>query len=653
MNHRSLLALLCVSLLAVAAYVAGRASGERPAAPAWSEVAPGVLRSPGLPAGYALLAGDRALLIDAPCGPEGLQAHGVKAVEAVLLTHHHRDSCAGAGRYLADKVPVRAPRDSADLLSPEGVRKYWQESLPLRNSRTNYLVLPEGLSGIDCTLQGGQTIDWHGWSVEVVAAPGHSRDHVAYAVRRGKKDDLLLFCGDALASPGKLWSPYTTDWDHWTDQGLKPSHESLRKLASLKPALLLPAHGDVIRRRGTALPSRPDGSGEPSYRDPAAALEQAARAVEEMAFLKSFERFTKERLKDAPQYRFLAKEQATTNGSKPWSRISEHLFLTGNTYVLVSRDNAFLVVDPWDPHSAKQIPKLKADQKLGPLEVVLCSHAHFDHYDGIYTILERDKPQFWTLDRVATPLADPYLLRAPFLDPRPVKIDRRFRDGETAAWREYTLRFVHLPGQTEFTMGVQTEIDGKKCFFTADNFFHQDQFTGTGGWMGLNRSWPLPYAASARKVLDAAPDWVLAEHGGAMEFSAEDFRRRVQWGQVSAQAADAICVSGSHRVDWDPHRVHVEPLVQKAKAGDTLRGTLVASNPLARGRKLTVTLQGRGLTPDQRWDLDVAAGQTTRQAILFRLGDTVGPGRHVFALRVEGPDGPDPSDAFVVADVGP
>ena len=35
----------------------------------------------------------------------------------------------------------------------------------------------------------------------------------------------------------------------------------------------------------------------------------------------------------------------------------------------------------------------------------------------------------WTLDRVATPIADPYLLRAPFLDARPVPVSRRLKDG--------------------------------------------------------------------------------------------------------------------------------------------------------------------------------------------------------------------------------
>jgi glyoxylase-like metal-dependent hydrolase (beta-lactamase superfamily II) len=636
MPRRHAVVLLCLLVVSLAAWIGSRGAGDRPRTGGWAEVAPGVLRSPGLPAGYALVAGEHALLLDAPAGAEGLQAHGVKKIDAVLLTHHHRDTAAFAGRFLADGIPVRAPRASAPWLTPEGMRKYWKESLPLRGSRTAYLTLPEGLAGIDCSLADDDTIRWNGWTVRVVAAPGHSADHVAYAAQKGKSGPLLLFCGDALAEPGKIWSPYTTDWDHWTDAGLKPAHESLRKLARLKPSLLLPAHGDVIAREMVE------------------ALEKTADTVAEVAFLKSFERYTKERLKNPPRYAFLAREQATTNGSKPWSRISEHLFLTGNTYILVSKESrAFLVVDPWDPYSTPQIAKLKKDQGLGALEVMLCSHAHFDHYDGVYSLRGRDTFEVWTLDAVATPISEPYLLRAPFLDARPVKVDRRFQDGQTARWREYSLRFRYLPGQTTYTMGVETVIDGKKCFFTADNFFHQDQFSGSGGWMGLNRSFPLPYADSAQKVLDARPDWVLAEHGGAMEFNAEDFRRRVAWGKECARAADAICVSGQHRQDWDPHRVHIEPLLQPARAGATLHAVLAANNPLPAKQELTVTLEGRGLTEDQTWKLNVPGKGEVRRSIRLRLGAAIKPGRHIFGLRVVSGAQVDACDAFVGVDVTP
>src|SRR5262249_43988597 len=369
-----LVLMLCLVVVAGAAWLANRSPGTKDK-PAWTEVTPGVLRSPGSPAGYALVSGDRALLIDAPRPADDLKAQGIKKIDGVLLTHHHRDSCAAAAKFLADHIPVRAPAASAPSLTPDGVRKYWQVSLPLRDSRTAYLVLPEGLQGIDCSLKDGQAIEWEGWSIRVVATLGHSQDHVAFTARKGKDGPLLVFCGDALASPGKMWSPYTTDWDHWTNAGLEPAGQSLRKLAELKPSVLLPAHRQEIAEETVE------------------ALQQTAAAVEEVSFLKSFERYTKKRLKDAPQYRFLAKEQAESNGSKPWSRISPHLYLTGNTYVLVSKDNAFLVVDPWDPHSAKQIPKLKADQGLGAMEVVLFSHAHYDHYDGIYSILDREKPE--------------------------------------------------------------------------------------------------------------------------------------------------------------------------------------------------------------------------------------------------------------------
>jgi glyoxylase-like metal-dependent hydrolase (beta-lactamase superfamily II) len=635
MLGRILTSALCLVILLGAAWLGFHEPTTPAKDDAWAVVEPGVLRSPGLPTGYALTDGDTALLIDAPASPDGLKAHGVKKIDAVLLTHHHRDTAAHVARLRADGVTVRAPKASAPWLTPEGVKKYWRESLPLRNSQTAYLVLPEGVDGIDCSLTDGQSIEWHGWTIRVVETPGHSRDHVAYAARKGKDGPLLVFCGDALAAPGKLWSPYTTDWDHWTDLGVKPAYTSLRKLAELKPDKLLPAHGDVIAK------------------DPAKVLTQTADAVEEVGFLKSFERYTKERLKNAPSYAFLAKEQAESNGSKPWTKVSDHLFLTGNTYVLVSKENTFLVVDPWDPHSSKQIPKLKADQKLGDLEVVMCSHAHFDHYDGVYSLPERDTFQIWTLDRVAVPLAEPYRLRAPFLDARPVKIDKRPKDGDTLDWREYTFRFHHLPGQTEYTMGVETTIDGKKCYFTADNFFHQDQFSGTGGWMGLNRSFPLPYAESAQKVLDARPDWVLAEHGGPFEFSAEDFKRRVQWGKACAAAADAVCVSGNHRHDWDPSLVRVEPLLQPAKPGATLQAVLVAGNPLNKGRTLHVALEGRGVTADQSWDLQIGKGETVRRDMTLKLADKLAPGRHVLTLQVREGARPDGGDTFLVVEVEP
>src|SRR5205085_11922194 len=240
--------------------------------------------------GYELVDGGRALLIDAPIAADGLAALGVRKVDSVLLTHYHRDVCAAVGTLLKTTT-VRAPVKAAEWLEPERVRKYWQESIPLRGSRTAYLVVPEGFDGIDYTLKDGLTFEWQSWKLTVLDTPGHSLAHVAIVAQK-KGGSRVVFCGGAFARPGKLWAPYTTDWDHWTDAGLKPAATSLRRIVEQKPDVVCPAHGPVV------------------VKDAEADLKQTLAAVEEVAFLKSFERFTKQRLGDPPQYRFLAKEQA-------------------------------------------------------------------------------------------------------------------------------------------------------------------------------------------------------------------------------------------------------------------------------------------------------------------------------------------------------
>ncbi|HZT81870.1 MAG TPA: hypothetical protein VFA26_16715, partial [Gemmataceae bacterium] len=97
--------------------------------------------------------------------------------------------------------------------------------------------------------------------------------------------------------------------------------------------------------------------------------------------------------------------------------------------------------------------------------------------------------------------------------------------------------------------------------------------------------------------------------------------------------------------------VHVEPLVQKAKPGETLRCTLAAENPLPAKETLRVTLEGRGLVPDQSWELPVPAGGSVRREFTFRVPEKLAAGRHVFILRATGGDGPDGSDAFLAVDV--
>jgi glyoxylase-like metal-dependent hydrolase (beta-lactamase superfamily II) len=637
MRARLTLAVSCViTVAAIAWFTTAQPKAELKH---WEKVGDGIYRTKEGPYSYALVNGDRALLIDATVPPEAVAELGVKTVEAVLLTHHHRDTATYASAYREKKVPVRAPKESTDYLLPESVAKFWKDSVPLRNSRTAYFVLPEGIEGVDCTLADNVSIPFGPWSVTPAATPGHSRDHFAYFVEQAadKKAPRYLFAGDALHSRGKLWTPYTTDWDHWTDVGLKPTAESLRKLAKLNATALLPAHGPVITD------------------DIAKTLTDTAEAVEEAAFMKSYERFTKQRLKDEPKYDFLVpKEQIASAGDKPWAKVADKLWITGNTYVLQSKtSDGIFVLDPWGQRSADQVAKLQKEEKLGPVELVAFSHAHYDHFDGIHVLGGRDKCEVWSLDLVAAPLKDPNRYRAPFLDPRPIKFTKELKDGESATWGGYTFKFHHVPGQSYFTSSIETTIDGKRCLFTADNFFHQDQFSGTGGWMGLNRSYPAVYGTSAKKVLDIAPERVLAEHGGPYNFSAEDYRRRVKWGEAAGKAVDALCISGNHQWDWNPNRIEFEPHLQTAKPGDKLKAVLRLNNSSTKGQTVTVSVRGRGVVPDSTHTLTANAGASKETALDLTLAPTVKPGRYIIELRSSDASGGEGCDCYFAVDVSP
>ncbi len=193
--------------------------------------------------------------------------------------------------------------------------------------------------------------------------------------------------------------------------------------------------------------------------DVQATLMQTARDLLAAGALKSYEHYTKSRTVDLPNYAFLAKSQVATAGDEPWSRLSPHLFLTGNTYALASGDGALLLVDPYGPRIAAQVRALQQERRLGDVERVMISHAHNDHYKGVYLLPERDSFELWTLAQVAEPIGRPYRYLAPYLDARPVRTDRRLNDGEAVRWREYEFKIHHLPGQTEFTMGVETTIN--------------------------------------------------------------------------------------------------------------------------------------------------------------------------------------------------
>ncbi len=638
----SMLLLAALSLVLLNAL---RTHAQDAKAPAWDQVADNVYRSRTAARSYLLVGDRRGLLIGAAEGldPQSLPTQ-VERVELVLLTHHHRDSSSAAERFIAANISVRAPELSAAFLLPDGVAAYWKKSMPVDEpgrfltlferfwSDWTYLVHPTGIAGIDCSLKPGEKLRWHDWSLTVIGTPGHSKDHCSYLATCG--DQRLIFAGDAIHSAGRVWSPYSMEWHHQKDEGFVAASVSLRTLAAQQPTHVFPEHGEPLLGK-----------------DIAPALLTTAESLSQLGVLKNFDAYSKQ-VGPLPTYKFLAPEQVGTanpmGNTVAWTKLSPHLLLSGNTYALLSQDGPVLLMDPYSANIVERVSELKRDHRAGPVEVTCISHAHNDHYTGIFALPDRASFQVWTLDRIAAVVDDPFRLLAPYVDPRLPRVDRRLKDNELIRWHEYELRSHHLPGQTDFGMGLEVTIDGHKCLFTGDNFYHVEQYSGGGGWSGRNRGLPPGYARTAEKILKLKPDWILAEHGGAFEFNVEDFERRRDFALRAAEVADRLSASSRHEADWDPQQIRIEPLISRVSAGQEVSLKLIATSAPNRAATLKATTHRPDLCEPAVLEFKTTSDRETSAPLQLKLRPNLPRGRHIIPLPLTADGHPLPTDTFAV-----
>ena len=172
---------------------------------------------------YLLTGGDSAALIDAGVGEAahlaGLAAAlGGARLDAVLVTHGHRDHAAGA--------PAIAAAHPAAAFS----KRPW----PGEDEQYDVAWRP---------LTDGDVVGAAGEPLRALHTPGHSPDHLAF----WHEPSATVFTGDLVV----LGSSVMIHWSRGGDLGQYMA--SLERLIALAPRRLLPAHGPAIEDPHTVL----------------------------------------------------------------------------------------------------------------------------------------------------------------------------------------------------------------------------------------------------------------------------------------------------------------------------------------------------------------------------------------------------------------
>jgi glyoxylase-like metal-dependent hydrolase (beta-lactamase superfamily II) len=164
--------------------------------------------------------------IDEPHLTALLDAVRGESVTHILVTHTHRDHSPAAARLKAAtgaKTYAEGPHRAARPLNVG-------EAPPLDSSGDRDFRP-------DVALADGETVSGPGWTIEAVTTPGHTANHMAFAL----KGTPVLFSGDHVMA----WStPVVAP----PDGAMSDYMASLEKLAHRAETLYFPGHGGAMRR---------------------------------------------------------------------------------------------------------------------------------------------------------------------------------------------------------------------------------------------------------------------------------------------------------------------------------------------------------------------------------------------------------------------
>jgi glyoxylase-like metal-dependent hydrolase (beta-lactamase superfamily II) len=412
---------------------------------------------------WVLRDGEAALLIDLGDGSvlDHLAEIGVKRVEWVLFTHHHREQCQGAPRLAGRGVKVGVPAAERALFErPADFRKM---QVRLGDAFTvhgaSYVRPPVQPIPVDRAFARMDTFTWRGRDFWCVDTRGNSPGAMSYLLRDGGR--WLAFTGDLMLDGAKLHTWFDSEWDYGFGAGVWALANSAAQVAGYDPAWLLPSHGPAIPNPSSQL----------------------------AAFQDKLFKFERLLVRGYPVNSFAGAVQDPL--SRPTAvphvwRVSPHLYkfrgpdFFPNFYLLVADSGRALAIDCGLLDTNKldaALAGMKQHLGLKQIDAVIPTHMHGDHFLQAPHLRAKHGAQIWALDRMADVCAHPerFDYAAPIqaygsgVDG--VAFDRLFRDGEKLDWEGFDLTVDWMPGQTEFALAVRGVIDGRNVVFTGDNIF--------------------------------------------------------------------------------------------------------------------------------------------------------------------------------------
>lgn len=499
---------------------------------------------------YVLRDGDAALLFDLGDGSvlEHMGEIGVKKVDWVLLTGHHRELLQGADKIDHAVTQVAAPKAEQELLDTPTAFRKWNPRLGDKYSvhGSSYVRPPQSPVKVERWLAADEVFEWHGRRIRCLATPGHSPGGMSYLL------DNKAFTGGVMHDGSKMTNWFDTEWDYGFAKGLDALISTVEKLGALGIETAFPSQGPVIH--------------------------DAA---------KQFQAFQGKLVAFRPDYvRGYPVNDLSKRGPHPATKptkahyivqVTPHLYMfgpemAGKNFAILIADSGHALLLDCGLFPKLVLERIISDMKehLGLKQIDACwiSHSHGDHFT-LFPALKDHGVKFWTMDSIADKCENPRYYDYPAMIGaynagfENAKIDRILKAGDVIEWEGYKLHIDWMPGQTEFGNALWLELDGKKVVFTGDNLFGDPSDPAQNGHECVNaRNSAIideGYLVAAKYLQKLQPDIIMGAHGVLMTEPKDFIERYHDWALRAIRKYKDLLPDANYEYLFDPYWVGAYP----------------------------------------------------------------------------------------------
>jgi len=318
-------------------------------------------------------------------------------------------------------------------------------------------------------------------------------------------------------------------------------------------------------------------------------------------------------------------------------RFTPNLYKLGpygsNCYLLVGKTGRGLMIDCGGLDQAWldwALRRMQTEIGLRTVEVLIPTHVHGDHYTEAEYLREKWNTEVWCLDNFADLLEHPYrhnptcLIPYYRLDFDAVPVARQLTEGEELEWDGFPLRIHHLPGQTWYAAGIELDLGSHRVLFTGDNLFYTQRPGGSGHEAVVARNGSQidrQYLAGAEKLVQIAPDWILAGHSSEIEKPERQIRNFLRWARELPEQFAQFSFFDAYSLYLNPYWCVFDPFIQRVAPGQESSVEIILRNlyPEPTEFRVRPALPSGWPVEPQQWSRTLDPDETTRFTVNFQV----------------------------------